>query len=88
MVAGCTAAQAPPPPPRVDDLSLKLKPGMSEQEDTLGQPKSADLGTCGQATPSPWRCKTLHYGPLFHSLLVYLETDSTGTWRVNSWNVF
>jgi len=81
LVSGCTAAQA---------LSLRLKPMMSEQQviDTLGQPKSADLGTCGQATPKPWMCKTLHYGEFHPSLMIQLRMDQTGTWRVFSWDVF
>jgi hypothetical protein len=69
-------------------MSLKLKPLMSEQEvfNTLGPPKSTDLGTYGQATPKPWACKTLHYSSLLHSLNIQMGMDQAGTWRVNSWN--
>ena len=86
-LAGCTAVQqAQPPEVDPNASSLKLKLMMSEREviDTLGSPKSADLG---KATPKPWACKTLHYGTLDGSLMIQLGQDSTGTWRVNSWYV-
>jgi hypothetical protein len=92
-LAGCTAAQQEAQPPTVDDpsaLSLKLKPMMSEQEviATLGPPKSADFGTCGQTVGKPWACKSLHYGTLPHSLVIQLGMDQARAWRVALLDVY
>src|SRR5262249_3949367 len=45
-------------------LTLKLKPGMSEQEVTklMGEPRQSAFTGCGQNTGKPFPCKILSYG--------------------------
>jgi hypothetical protein len=96
LVSGCTA-MAPvtteaTAPTFVDyrGLSLRLKPGMSEQNviDLLGEPTNSKLTNCGQAVGRPWPRKMLVYGSDASNSLVILfrSTDSTGKWVVSSWN--
>jgi hypothetical protein len=67
VLSGCAAEQREPLLPRAPTLkeqSLLLKIGMSEQEVTklLGLPSKAEVGRCGENTPTPWTCKTWTYG--------------------------
>jgi hypothetical protein len=96
LVSGCTATTpvttGATTPTFVDyrSLSLRLKPGMSEQNviDLLGQPMRSKLSSCGKALGRPWPCKMLVYGSDGGSSLVILfrSVDSTDTWVVSSWN--
>src|SRR5437588_7797751 len=96
LVSGCTAMSPgtteTTTPTFIDyrTLSLRLKPGMSEQNviDLLGQPVSSKLTNCGQSLGRPWPCKMLVYGSDASNSLVILfrSTDSTGKWVISSWN--
>jgi hypothetical protein len=91
VLSGCTAAAPPvqtPPTPNYAQMSLRLKPGMSEREviTSLGQPTRSDLSTCGGNVGRPWQCKTLVYGlPGLDGLAIYFGQDASGAWVVNSW---
>jgi hypothetical protein len=67
VLSACAAEQRDPLTPRAPTLkeqSLLLKTGMSELEVTklLGMPSKAEVGRCGENTPTPWTCKTWTYG--------------------------
>jgi hypothetical protein len=96
LASGCTTAtpistQATTPSfVNYRSLSLRLKPGMSEENviDLVGQPASSKLTTCGQTLGRPWPCKMLVYGSdAGNSLFVFLQfADPEGKWVVTSWN--
>ena len=75
-------------------MSLQLKPEMTEQEviDTLGQPTTSEITTCGQNVGKPYKCKMLIYGvpmrgTLNNSIIIFLtENSSKRTWVINSWH--
>ena len=95
LVLGCTATnlvtnKATTPTVDYRSLSVRLKPGMSEQNviDLMGQPTSSKLTNCGQAVGPSWPCKMLVYGSDSTNSLVILfrSADSTDNWVVSSWN--
>jgi hypothetical protein len=92
VLSACAAEQRDPLTPRAPTLkeqSLLLKVGMSEQEVTklLGLPSKAEVGRCGENTPTPWTCKTWTYGSApFYALQAFFR-ENTGEWRLASWNV-
>jgi hypothetical protein len=87
-----TPAQAKPPHD-YRRLTLKLKPGMSEQDVTklMGEASQSALTTCGQNTGKPFQCKILSYG--FGAgyvggngiAVVFGQNESTGEWLVVGW---
>jgi hypothetical protein len=76
--------------PTVGDLSLKLAPGM-DQEQVLTtfkyRPTSTSLTTCGAQTTHPWQCEIWHYSDGSNSLDI-LFIGSGETWLVNSWSTY
>jgi hypothetical protein len=92
VLSACAAEQRDPLTPRAPTLkeqSLLLKIGMSEQEVTklLGAPSKAEVGQCGENTPTPWTCKTWTYGSApFYALQAFFR-ENAGEWRLASWNV-
>jgi hypothetical protein len=91
-MAGSTSPEPAPiqqPAINYPSLSLRLNPGMSEQQviNLLGQPKKSDLTTCGQDVGKPWQCKLWTYGfPFGNGLTVsFRQEDLTGGWVVNNW---
>jgi hypothetical protein len=91
-LSACAAEQRDPlmpRPPTLKEQSLLLKVGMSEQEVTklLGLPSKAEVGRCGENTPTPWTCKTWTYGSAPFSALQAFFRENAGEWRLASWNV-
>jgi hypothetical protein len=92
VLSACAAEQRDPLTPRAPTLkeqSLLLKTGMSELEVTklLGMPSKAEVGRCGENTPTPWTCKTWTYGSApFYALHAFFR-ETAGEWRLASWNV-
>jgi hypothetical protein len=92
VLSACAAEQRDPLTPRAPTLkeqSLLLKTGMSELEVTklLGLPSKAEVGRCGENTPTPWTCKTWTYGSApFYALQAFFR-ETAGEWRLASWNV-
>ena len=92
VLSACAAEQRDPLTPRAPTLkeqSLLLKGGMSEQEVTklLGLPSKAEVGRCGENTPTPWTCKTWTYGSAPSYALQGFFRENAGEWRLASWNV-
>lgn len=70
--------------------SLKLEDRMTMQQvmNAIGRrPDSAEQGTCGQGTPSPWPCRVWLFGRSPKQLIVRFESVN-GVWVVNSWSVY
>jgi hypothetical protein len=92
VLSACAAEQREsltPRAPTLKEQSLLLKIGMSEQEVTklLGLPSKAEVGQCGENTPTPWTCKTWTYGSApFYALQAFFR-ENAGEWRLASWNV-
>jgi hypothetical protein len=99
LVSGCAAPLAPvatsePATPNYSKMSLQLKQEMTEKEviDTLGQPTTSEITTCGQNVGKPYKCKMLIYGvpmrgTLNNSIVIFFaENPSTRTWVINSWH--
>jgi hypothetical protein len=76
------------PPHDYRRLTLKLKPGMSEQDVTnlMGEANQSALTTCGQNTGKPWQCKMLAYGRYDNGItVIFGQKESTGEWLVVGW---
>jgi hypothetical protein len=99
LVSRCAAPLAPvatsePATPNYSKMSLQLKQEMTEKEviDTLGQPTTSEITTCGQNVGKPYKCKMLIYGvpmrgTLNNSIVIFFaENPSTRTWVINSWH--
>jgi hypothetical protein len=92
MLSACATEQRDPLTPRAPSLkvqSLSLKIGMNELEVTklLGAPSKAEVGQCGENTPTPWTCKTWTYGSAPLYALQAFFRENAGELRLASWNV-
>jgi len=88
LVAGTAAAQQAAPSHDYRRLTLKLKPGMSEQDVTklMGEANQSALTTCGQETGKPWQCKILVYAHYSSGIrIIFRQKEPTGDWLVVGW---
>jgi hypothetical protein len=79
-----------PTEPNYGQLSLRLNPGMSEQQvlNALGQPTNTKLSTsCGRDVGTPFTCKIWTYGFFaMNSVVVYFDQNPAGSWVVMAWH--